>query len=320
VGYSPNQSFFSAFGENAFPGKSLLNVLNGNGGGLQALGRHAVAALLNASNPGIDYAFTQAEVIDAFQDVFPGTASEYEDLKDIFATENERGCDPKPTQTPTSTPTRTPTSTPTRTPTPTPTHTPTSTPTRTPTPTPTLSPPQGGEGCTPGYWKQSQHFQYWMGYSPNQSFITAFGENAFPGKSLMNVLNSNGGGLKALGRHAVAALLNASNPNINYAFTKTEVIDAFRDVYPGTANEYEDLKDTFEDENQRGCDPKATQTATPAPTGTAAGAAQSRPSALPNAGGFGPGSTAGSAVLLALASILLATGVAWLLSTARSRS
>ncbi len=63
----------------------------------------------------------------------------------------------------------------------------------------------GGEGCTPGYWKQSQHFDSWTGYSPSTQFSAVF-ENAFPGKTLLQVLEQGGGGLNALGRHTVAAL------------------------------------------------------------------------------------------------------------------
>ena len=31
-----------------------------------------------------------------------------------------------------------------------------------------------GEGCTPGYWKQPQHFDSWVGYTPSQSFEAVF--------------------------------------------------------------------------------------------------------------------------------------------------
>jgi hypothetical protein len=65
-------------------------VLQQGGGGLNALGRHTVAALLNAGS--VDFAFTPTEVIEAFDDVFPGSKSEYESLKDDFAAENEQDC------------------------------------------------------------------------------------------------------------------------------------------------------------------------------------------------------------------------------------
>lgn len=113
-------------------------------------------------------------------------------------------------------------------------------------------PPTGGEGCTPGYWKQSHHFDSWVGYAPNQSFASVF-ENAFPGRTLVQVLGQGGGGLHALGRHTVAALLNASNPDVNYRWTAEQVVEMFNDVYPGTKAEYEALKNQFERENQMGC-------------------------------------------------------------------
>jgi len=110
----------------------------------------------------------------------------------------------------------------------------------------------GGEGCTPGYWKQSQHFDsYPAGYTPSTLFVTAFGVNAFPGKTLLQVLKLQGGGLQALGRHAVAALLNSASDGVDYDRTATEVIDSFRAAY--AARSYETLKDVFETFNQQGC-------------------------------------------------------------------
>ncbi len=108
------------------------------------------------------------------------------------------------------------------TPTPTPT-TPTPTPTSTPvTPTPT---PPLGEGCTPGYWKN--HDLAWppTGYSPSDDFDTTFGVNIFIiDKTLMQALNSGGGGIYRLGRHGTAALLNAAHPDVDYPYTEAEVI------------------------------------------------------------------------------------------------
>jgi hypothetical protein len=77
------------FGVNAFPGLSLLQVLTRTGGGLDALGRHAVAALLNASS-GINSGMTQAQVLAAFQSAY--ASGDYETQKDIFAAANELGC------------------------------------------------------------------------------------------------------------------------------------------------------------------------------------------------------------------------------------
>lgn len=148
--------------------------------------------------------------------------------------------EPEPTPTPTDTPTPEPTPTPSPTPTPDPT----------PTPTPTPTPPPGGEGCTPGYWKQEQHFDSWMGYAPGQQFSSVF-DDAFPGMTLRQVLELGGGGLNALGRHTVAALLNGASPDVAYDWSAAQVIAAFNAVYPG--GDYESLKNRLDLLNNQGC-------------------------------------------------------------------
>ncbi|MGH8469757.1 MAG: hypothetical protein ACREVY_12490 [Gammaproteobacteria bacterium] len=113
--------------------------------------------------------------------------------------------------------------------------------------------PGQGQGCTPGYWKQSQHFDSWTSpYTPSSLFSAVF-ENAFPGMTLLQVLEQGGGGLTALGRHTVAALLNAASPDVSYDLTVSEVIAQFNQTFPGTNTAYEDLKNTFEGFNEQGC-------------------------------------------------------------------
>lgn len=114
-----------------------------------------------------------------------------------------------------------------------------------------LPPPPGGQGCTPGYWKQRHHFDSWpAGINPTDQFSAHF-ENAFPGKTLLFVLGQGGGGLKALGRHTVAALLNAASTGVDYGQTATEVVNAFNAVFPG--GDYETQKDIFANLNEQGC-------------------------------------------------------------------
>jgi len=116
--------------------------------------------------------------------------------------------------------------------------------------TETTTPP-GGEGCTPGYWKQSHHFDsYPAGYAPGQLFDTYF-ENAFPGMTLLQVLQQGGGGLKALGRHTVAALLNSASTGVEYDLTTSEVVSMFDAAFPG--GDYEGLKNVFAESNEDGC-------------------------------------------------------------------
>jgi hypothetical protein len=110
---------------------------------------------------------------------------------------------------------------------------------------------KGSEGCTPGYWKQDQHFDSWTGYDPDQAFDTVF-EDAFGDMTLLEVLSQGGGGLNALGRHTVAALLNTASPDVDTAYTNPQtVIDLFNGVYPG--GDYEGLKNIFAGYNELGC-------------------------------------------------------------------
>lgn len=112
-------------------------------------------------------------------------------------------------------------------------------------------PPQGGQGCTPGYWKQSQHFDSWVTYDPSDDYETVFGVDASFDKTLLGALQQGGGGEKALGRHAVAALLNTSNPDVSYAFSTAGVINIVQNAY-ATGN-FNGAKNMLEFENEQGC-------------------------------------------------------------------
>lgn len=123
-----------------------------------------------------------------------------------------------------------------------------------PPPPPPPPPSEGIAGCTPGFWKQTHHFQYWTTpYAPNTLFDDVFA-NAFPGMTLLDVLNQGGGGLKALGRHTVAALLNGASPDVDYGMTAQHVIDAFNAAY--ASGSYDPLHNELEDRNERGCTAK----------------------------------------------------------------
>lgn len=102
--------------------------------------------------------------------------------------------------------------------------------------------------CSPGYWKQPHHFDSWVGYTPNQLFSSVF-ENAFQGKTLLQVLQLPGGKLNALGRFTVNALLNSTKLE-NPEYATAQVISLFNAAYPGTNADYEKLhKDFIADEN-----------------------------------------------------------------------
>jgi hypothetical protein len=109
----------------------------------------------------------------------------------------------------------------------------------------------GGQGCTPGYWKQSHHFGNWTApYTPGTAFGSVFA-NAFPGMTLLQVLSQGGGGLKALGRHTVAALLSAASPDVASGYTPAQVISAFNAAY--ASGNYGPLHNEFEAANEQGC-------------------------------------------------------------------
>ena len=104
------------------------------------------------------------------------------------------------------------------------------------------------EGCTPGYWKQEQHFDSWVGYAPGDYFDAVFGVG--PHITLLDGLGLNGGGENAMIRHAVAALLDASS-DINYPMEVSGVINLVVRAYQ--QGRFEDAKNRFESANELGC-------------------------------------------------------------------
>jgi hypothetical protein len=112
-------------------------------------------------------------------------------------------------------------------------------------------PPTGGQGCTPGYWKQAHHFDSWTGYAPTDSYAAVFGVTPSFNKTLLGALQQGGGGEKALGRHAVAALLSAANDDVSYAFSVDEVIAIVRTAY--ATRDFERAHKELAAENELGC-------------------------------------------------------------------
>lgn len=125
--------------------------------------------------------------------------------------------------------------------------------TDTPTETETETETPGTEGCTPGYWKAPQHFDSWPApYTPGTLFTSIDGlDDAFAGLTLLQVLELNGGGLSALGRHTVAALLNAASDDVDYGLSTTEIKARFNAAYP--SGDIEGTKNVFEGLNEAGC-------------------------------------------------------------------
>lgn len=85
--------------------------------------------------------------------------------------------------------------------------------------------PTGGEGCTPGYWRN--HFEDWppTGYSPSDIFDAVFGTSYFsPTYDLGDAIWQGGGGINRLARHGTAALLSAAHPDVDYPYSVAQVI------------------------------------------------------------------------------------------------
>lgn len=141
-------------------------------------------------------------------------------------------------------------------------------------------------GCTPGYWKQCQHLDSWAatGFFPDDVFNTVFGVSQYVNPqtnqpyTLLQVMGLTGSGnctpdaeqpscrskphgdaigkmgcdpiSPNLGFHAVAALLNAAHPNVNYGYTSGELIALFQNNY---LTNPEKLKNSLVMLNERGC-------------------------------------------------------------------
>ena len=90
--------------------------------------------------------------------------------------------------------------------------------------------PSRAEGCTPGFWKN--HLAAWIGYSSGATLESVFDVPDSLGlddSSLHAALafrggNGLSGAAQILLRAAVAALLNASDPDIEYQLTTAQVI------------------------------------------------------------------------------------------------
>jgi hypothetical protein len=89
-------------------------------------------------------------------------------------------------------------------------------------------PPAVTNGCSHGFWKT--HQSDWVGYSPNQTVGSVFsGAGSLASRTLSEALDFKGGssldGAKQnLLKQAVASLLNAAHPNVDFSKSTAEVI------------------------------------------------------------------------------------------------
>jgi len=127
--------------------------------------------------------------------------------------------------------------------------------------------PCGGEGCTPGFWKNNadkHDSSAWDCYSKDALFDTVFGvdvtlrgqgKTTYPNATLLQALDANGGGINALARHATAALLNACSECVDYAIgDPQDVIDMVADAINGVGPySVDELHSLFAGYNEAGC-------------------------------------------------------------------
>jgi hypothetical protein len=92
----------------------------------------------------------------------------------------------------------------------------------------------GRNGCSPGYWKN--HLERWpeTAYAEGDDFDATFGVDLFtPDITLGVAVGLGGGHPNDLARHATAALLSASHPDVSYPFSVGAVIALVRQGDPG---------------------------------------------------------------------------------------
>ena len=85
--------------------------------------------------------------------------------------------------------------------------------------------PPGGQGCTPGYWKNHEDAWPATGFALGDDFDSTFGVFLFnPDITLFEAVWARGGRNNKLARHGTAALLSAAHPGVTYSYSVEEVI------------------------------------------------------------------------------------------------
>ena len=120
----------------------------------------------------------------------------------------------------------------------------------------------GNQGCTPGYCKN--HTGSWppAGYSPSQTVLSAFsGVIRYPvlmNSTRLQALGFGGGSGDAgaaeiLLKAGVAALLNASHPNVSYPRTALEINTDVNNALVQNRDAMLTLAASLDADNNRGC-------------------------------------------------------------------
>uniref|UniRef100_UPI0013002FD2 InlB B-repeat-containing protein n=1 Tax=Pleomorphovibrio marinus TaxID=2164132 RepID=UPI0013002FD2 len=119
---------------------------------------------------------------------------------------------------------------------------------------------EGDEGCSLGFWKNSDN--WCSAYDAKDNFFTVFGitNTRKLGRkgylSLRDGLSQGGGGYSKLTRQAIAALLNACNQGVNYPYSTSEIIAEVQTVFNDrkkTKSDANMLGDKYDEANNAGC-------------------------------------------------------------------
>lgn len=112
-------------------------------------------------------------------------------------------------------------------------------------------PPGGGthHGCPSDHWKKYGH--KWKSFKHGDKFGAVFGVHGGGNRSMKDALDSRGGGPKGLEREAAAALLNASDPNMNYFYSAAEVKTIVKNAHD--TKDYDTAINLLKQQNNCGC-------------------------------------------------------------------
>jgi hypothetical protein len=106
----------------------------------------------------------------------------------------------------------------------------------------------GGEGLTPGYWKN--HTEDWAaaGYSTGDMFGAIFteavGSAVWPESgdiTLLAAVRMKGNSVNSLIRHAAAALLNAGHPDVDYDMSTAAIIALVNDAFANATSKKDSI-------------------------------------------------------------------------------
>ncbi|CAG0947411.1 hypothetical protein ANRL1_04078, partial [Anaerolineae bacterium] len=235
TGYKPEDNCKDVFGVEIPGYKTLHDALCSTGDGDIGMMREAVAGLLNACKPSVDYAYTKEQVISMTQQAC--SSGNYEPTKYALKSCNDLGakidnptgskvCDVEENRY--------------------------------------TSNSSECEGFASSHWKDHAYDDdsscfSWKdtGYKTTDSCEAIFGFKVSGCETLYDALCSTGDGATGMMREAVAGLLNASKSSYHYSYSKDEVIDKTRDGH--SKGDYDSTCREFKEHNSGGYEPPTTQ-------------------------------------------------------------